>query len=51
MISILEAIDQRIIQEQYTDTSVNIQYLHNPRSQLEKKAEICRELLSRMEEN
>ena len=35
---ILEAIDQRIIQERYTDASVIIQYLHNPRAQLEKKA-------------
>ena len=51
---ILEAIDQRIVQERYTDASVIIQYLHNPRAQLGKKAVInkfCCELLSRMEEH
>ena len=51
---ILEAIDQRIIQERYTEASVIIQYLHNPRAQLEKKAVVnkfCCQLLSRMGEN
>ena len=51
---ILEAIDQRIVQEHYTDASVIIQYLHNPRAQLGKKAMInkfCCDLLSRMEEH
>ena len=48
---VLEAIDQRIIQERYTDASVIIQYLHNPQAQLERKGAVkkfCSELLSRM---
>ena len=31
-IRVLEAIDQRIIQERYTDASVIIQYLHHPQA-------------------
>ena len=48
---VLEAIDQRIFQERYTDASVIIQYLHNLQAQLERKGAVnkfCSELLSRM---
>ena len=48
---IQEAINQRIVQERYTKTSVIIQYLHNPPARLEKKAVVnafCTELLSRI---
>ena len=37
---ILESINQRIVQERYTDASVILQYLHNPSTKLEKKSNV-----------
>ena len=51
---ILEAIEERIIQQRYTDASVIIAYLHNPSAKLEKKGVVnrfCYDILSRMSEN
>ena len=45
---ILESINQRIVQERYTDASVILQYLHNPSTKLEKKSNVrifCANLL------
>ena len=47
----LESINQRIVQERYTDASVILQYLHNPSAKLEKKSNVrifCVNLLSRI---
>ena len=48
---IIDAIDQRIVQERYTDVSVVLQFLHNPSSQLAKKSLVntfCTNLLTRI---
>ena len=48
---IIEAIDQRSIQERYIQASVIIAYLHNPLAKLERKSvvkEFCTNLLSRL---
>ena len=50
-IRIQEAINQRIVQERYTETSIITQYLHNPSARLEKKAIVntfCADILTRM---
>ena len=51
---IIEAIEERIIQQRYADASIIIAYLHNPTAKLEKKGVVhkfCYDLLSRMSEN
>ena len=51
---ILEAIEERIIQQSYTDASVIIAYLHNPTAKLEEKLVVNKfsyDILSRMSEN
>ena len=51
IISILEAIDQRIVRERYTDASVMLQYLHNPSARLESRSKVktfCANLLFRI---
>ena len=48
---ILESINQRIVQERYTNASVILQYLHNPSAKLEKKSIVrnfCANLLTRI---
>ena len=47
--AIQKAINQRMVQERYTEASVILQCLHNPRAQLEKRCLIttfCNDLLS-----
>ncbi|KAI6650017.1 hypothetical protein LOD99_6232 [Oopsacas minuta] len=47
---ILESINQRIVEERYTDASVTLQYPHNPSIKLEKKSIVvifCANLLLR----
>ena len=48
---IMDAIDQRIVQERYTDASAVLQCLHNPSSRLAKRSVVntfCANLLSRI---
>ena len=51
---IIEAINQRSIQERYIEASVITAYLHNPLAKLEKKGVVkafCLRLLSRLDKN